>query len=83
MVRISRAAAAASFAALGIAVSGSSAAEAQALDPGLQIQVDVGGTKLVASGAITDDLATGVRRVLVRVVDEMDLEIRFEKRRDP
>jgi hypothetical protein len=66
-----------------IAVLGNAGAVAVAAEPhaGLRIQADISDTKLAAAGAITDDLEAGVRRVLVRVVDEMDLEIRFEATR--
>lgn len=44
----------------------------------LHVSVGVTGTTLAAAGAITDSFESGVRRVIVRVVDELDLEVRFE-----
>lgn len=45
--------------------------------PAMQVEVSVTGARLAAAGAITDSLEEGVKRVLVRVVDEIDLELRF------
>ncbi len=46
--------------------------------PALQVTAEVRATDLVAAGAITDSLESGVRRVMVRVVDQMELAVTFE-----
>jgi hypothetical protein len=44
----------------------------------LRVSAAVTDTTLAAAGAIADDFERGVRRVIVRVVEGMDLEVHFE-----
>ena len=53
-------------------------ADEQELRSRLHVTAEVSDTTLAAAGAIADDFESGVRRVIVRVVDEMALEVRFE-----
>lgn len=46
----------------------------------LAISVEVAGRTLAAAGAITDSLEEGVRRVIVRIVDKLDLAVSLEAR---
>lgn len=48
----------------------------------LAVSVAVAGRTMAAAGAITDSLEEGVRRVVVRIVDDLDVAIRLESR-DP
>lgn len=47
-------------------------------DAGLHVSAEVGRVDLLAAGAIADSFEDGVRRVMVRVVDEMELVVRIE-----
>ena len=53
-------------------------ADEEELRSQLHVSAGVTGTTSAAAGAITDSFESGVRRVIVRVVDELDLVIRFE-----